>query len=103
MINGIKVVVVISSLLVFAPLDTRANQAGYSIDELSNSADVIVLGTARSVSKNPAIESYGTKVVAISFAVDECFKCIQNIECHRWARASSYKRGEEICSVSSAV
>jgi hypothetical protein len=61
-------------LIMIAQSCVRANQVGYSVNDLIKLADVIVIGTAQSVSKTPALESYGTKVLSISFTVSECLK-----------------------------
>lgn len=73
MIRSVRFRNAIFGLLTFVPIWTHANQVGYSLDELSKSSDVIVLGVT-GFGDAPILDSYGVKVFVVSFKISDCFK-----------------------------
>lgn len=72
MIKKLKLINLIALGVNFFSVSVSANQIGYSLDELINSSDVIVLGSSRA--DKTVMESYGVRVYLVSFEVSECFK-----------------------------
>ncbi|MBX3698491.1 MAG: hypothetical protein R3C97_00245 [Geminicoccaceae bacterium] len=70
-----RVAIIIAILLAFGSRgNCIANQAGFSLEQITKKADVVISGVVLEVSANPVIESGGIKVVGVSFKIDECFK-----------------------------
>ena len=54
--------------------NVQGNQPSHTLDDLAKTADVIVYGKIKSISKDPAIDSRGAKIYAASISVETCFK-----------------------------